>query len=322
MTDQEHSVKAPRVIRMIKSDKGYGFNLHGERGVVGQFISAVDDGGPAQLAGLCIGDRVIEVNGVNVEAATHNQVVTNIKEGAVETTLLVVDKVTDDYLKQHNIPITADLAKSKDVEVKAEILPEQPVSDEKEKESNGVETVNANESRNDQEVEEVGLSVEEYLLTYSDHEGKPAENQEEVNGEVVDTVDGAVPKQLAVVEKVTTDEKEIKGVESKDPALKPLEMPVPDERRMERKSKMTPPEEPPPTPPSERTEPPAEPQAVTVEEPVVKEPAKVGGTQPESSQPVDSLLKKNAALPKPKRKEIKEKKGADWASRAAIFNNL
>ena len=29
--------------------KGYGFNLHGEKGIHGQFICAVDEGSPAQL---------------------------------------------------------------------------------------------------------------------------------------------------------------------------------------------------------------------------------------------------------------------------------
>ena len=38
-------VKAPRICEMICEDIGYGFNLHGEKGVIGQYISAIDKGG-------------------------------------------------------------------------------------------------------------------------------------------------------------------------------------------------------------------------------------------------------------------------------------
>ena len=335
MADKENSVKAPRIIKMKKGDKGYGFNLHGERGVVGQFISAVDEGGPAQLAGLCVGDRVIEVNDVNVEAATHGQVVAKIKESQSETTLLVVDKVTDDYLKQHKIPITADLARNAEVEAE-----ESPESENTEKESGKDESVQDNSSKNDEEVEEVGVSVEDYLLMYSQSEEKPAEKEEEVEVEVGDNVDGAAAKQPAVTEEMSADVKESNEEEGKNFTVEPQETAEPDEKRMERKGRMTPPEEPPPAPPSERVEPPKEPEPIAepaakepaaeeraatepaVKEPVASEPTRGVESLAEPPKPGESLLKKNASLPKPKRKEIKEKKGTDWASRAAIFNNL
>ena len=37
-------VKVPRLCIMRKDEDGYGFNLHGEKGVTGQYISAVDSG--------------------------------------------------------------------------------------------------------------------------------------------------------------------------------------------------------------------------------------------------------------------------------------
>lgn len=336
MADKEHSVKAPRLIKMRKGDKGYGFNLHGERGVVGQFISAVDDGGPAQLGGLCVGDRVVEVNDVNVEAATHSQVVAKIKESSGETTLLVVDKVTDDYLKQHNIPVTAALAGNE--ELKVAVLPENPRTDAKEEESNKVETVEENESKNDEEVEEAGMSIEDYLLMCNENEGKPAGKQEEVNVEVGDSQDGAPHSQPAVPLEALANVTESKPGGGQNVTVKSEVAPEPDERRTERKTKMTPPEDPPPTPPLERAEAAkepepepepktkpaaaAEPKPAAAAEPAVKEAASVAEPLPVPSKPADSLLKKSAALPKPKRKEIKEKKGTDWASRAAIFNNL
>ena len=37
-------VKAPRICEMIREESEYGFNLHGEKGVIGQYISAIDTG--------------------------------------------------------------------------------------------------------------------------------------------------------------------------------------------------------------------------------------------------------------------------------------
>lgn len=117
-------ITAPRIVPMKKGDQGYGFNLHGEKGVKGQTISAVDKGSPAELGGLRQDDRVIEVNGTNVEEMTHSQVVGKIKEKQGETTLLVIDKITDKYLKDHGRSITADMADLKTVYEAPEPTPE------------------------------------------------------------------------------------------------------------------------------------------------------------------------------------------------------
>ena len=47
------------------------------------------------LSGLCSGDRVIEVDGVNIERETHSQVVARIRAGGDRTSLLEVDKELD-----------------------------------------------------------------------------------------------------------------------------------------------------------------------------------------------------------------------------------
>ena len=86
-------IHAPRVCHVIKQDNfdGYGFNLHAEKGKPGQYIGKVDEGSPAESAGLKQGDRIIEVNGVNIGSETHKQVVQRIKAIASEVQLLVVD---------------------------------------------------------------------------------------------------------------------------------------------------------------------------------------------------------------------------------------
>lgn len=64
----------PRLCVMEKGENGYGFHLHGEKGKSGQFIRKVEPGSPAEASGLRAGDRVVAVNGVNVEKETHHQV--------------------------------------------------------------------------------------------------------------------------------------------------------------------------------------------------------------------------------------------------------
>lgn len=66
--------RKPRLCLMTKEDSGYGFHLHGEKGKSGQFIRKVETGSPAEASGLRAGDRVVAVNGVNVEKETHHQV--------------------------------------------------------------------------------------------------------------------------------------------------------------------------------------------------------------------------------------------------------
>ena len=67
---------APRLCHLVKwaDFDGYGFNLHAEKSKSGQFVGKVDEHSPAQAAGLREGDRIIEVNGVNIANENHRQV--------------------------------------------------------------------------------------------------------------------------------------------------------------------------------------------------------------------------------------------------------
>uniref|UniRef100_A0A8B9TSJ8 Na(+)/H(+) exchange regulatory cofactor NHE-RF n=1 Tax=Anas platyrhynchos TaxID=8839 RepID=A0A8B9TSJ8_ANAPL len=102
----------PRLCHMLKGENGYGFHLHGEKGKSGQFIRKVEPGSPAEAAGLRAGDRVVEVNGLNVEQETHHQVVQRIKAVETETRLLVVDKETDEYLCSLRLTCTEEMVHS------------------------------------------------------------------------------------------------------------------------------------------------------------------------------------------------------------------
>uniref|UniRef100_A0A8D3B1Y9 Sorting nexin-27 n=1 Tax=Scophthalmus maximus TaxID=52904 RepID=A0A8D3B1Y9_SCOMX len=97
------ATSGPRLVRIVKSDSGYGFNvrgqvseggqlrsIHGELYAPLQHVSAVLPGGAADRAGISKGDRILEVNGVNVEGATHKQVVDLIRSGERELVLAVL----------------------------------------------------------------------------------------------------------------------------------------------------------------------------------------------------------------------------------------
>jgi len=96
-------------IRQWPHFDGFGFNLHAEKSRPGQFVGAVDIGSPAEAAGLKEGDRVVEVNGVNVGHENHRQVVQRIRANPGETRLLVLDAEADRFFREAGVVVTGDL---------------------------------------------------------------------------------------------------------------------------------------------------------------------------------------------------------------------
>jgi len=95
--DDQSSKPRPKLCKLVKQEGGYGFNLHSEKGSSGKTVSFVDPDGPAFVAGLKVNDRLVEVNGVNMENERHSKVVLSIKESGDSVELLVVDPSTDNY---------------------------------------------------------------------------------------------------------------------------------------------------------------------------------------------------------------------------------
>uniref|UniRef100_A0A8C8IA80 PDZ domain-containing protein n=1 Tax=Oncorhynchus tshawytscha TaxID=74940 RepID=A0A8C8IA80_ONCTS len=103
----------PRLCHLVRAETGYGFNLHSEKSRPGQYIRSLDPGSPADHAGLRPQDRLIEVNGVNVEGMRHAEVVAFVKRGGDETRLLVVDPDTDHHFKKMGVTPLASHVKGR-----------------------------------------------------------------------------------------------------------------------------------------------------------------------------------------------------------------
>ncbi|XP_010872360.1 Na(+)/H(+) exchange regulatory cofactor NHE-RF1 isoform X2 [Esox lucius] len=93
----------PRLCVLEKGANGYGFHLHGEKGKTGQFIRLVEPDSPSEISGLRAGDRLVFVNGENVENESHQQVVSRIRATTGQLELIVVDQETEQLLKKHNM---------------------------------------------------------------------------------------------------------------------------------------------------------------------------------------------------------------------------
>nr|XP_020465071.1 Na(+)/H(+) exchange regulatory cofactor NHE-RF3 [Monopterus albus] len=99
----KHLPHKPRIIEMTKRSDGYGFVLKQEPRQTGHFINDIDRGSPADRAGLKKMDRLVAVDGKEVDNWSHKQVVGRIKQSGNECCLLVVDKDTDQMYKQGNV---------------------------------------------------------------------------------------------------------------------------------------------------------------------------------------------------------------------------
>ncbi|XP_063816754.1 Na(+)/H(+) exchange regulatory cofactor NHE-RF1 [Pseudophryne corroboree] len=99
----ERSELRPRLCTMKKGPNGYGFNLHSDKNHPGQYVRAVDPDSLAEYAGLLPKDRILEVNGESMLGKQHADVVSAIKSGGDETTLLVVDPETDKYFQECHV---------------------------------------------------------------------------------------------------------------------------------------------------------------------------------------------------------------------------
>jgi len=61
-------------LRVWPDFQGYGFNLFAIKDRRGHYVQSVERGSPAETGGLRAGDRIVEVNAVNISSENHQQV--------------------------------------------------------------------------------------------------------------------------------------------------------------------------------------------------------------------------------------------------------
>lgn len=76
-------------------------------------MAEVIPGDVAHRAGVKVSDRLLELNGENIEDQTHDQVVDKLKQAGGSIMFLLVDQETDEYYKNKCIKIGAWLATTK-----------------------------------------------------------------------------------------------------------------------------------------------------------------------------------------------------------------
>nr|CAH8841146.1 unnamed protein product [Trichobilharzia regenti] len=97
-------------------DSGYGFSLQATKGKIGHYITEVDRKSPAYAAGLRDDDFVVEVNGINVVAEQHQNVVQKILTDPMKVSLLVIDPYSKSYFETNSIPVSHSMAGVKKIE--------------------------------------------------------------------------------------------------------------------------------------------------------------------------------------------------------------
>lgn len=88
-------------IHIERTSAGLGLSIAGGKGSTpfkgnddGIFISRVTEGGPADLAGLKVGDKVLKVNGISVVETDHYRAVSILKACGAVLVLVVSRQVT------------------------------------------------------------------------------------------------------------------------------------------------------------------------------------------------------------------------------------
>nr|XP_057938440.1 Na(+)/H(+) exchange regulatory cofactor NHE-RF3 isoform X2 [Doryrhamphus excisus] len=102
-----------RLCYLVKSGSGYGFSLRSVKGEQGVFITEVVPGGAADQAGVQLNDRLLEVNGENIESCAYEQVVDKIKMAGSSLVFLLVDDEADRHYQSLSLKITTRFATTK-----------------------------------------------------------------------------------------------------------------------------------------------------------------------------------------------------------------
>ncbi|KFP64415.1 Na(+)/H(+) exchange regulatory cofactor NHE-RF3, partial [Cariama cristata] len=103
-------VPRPWLCYLVKEEKGYGFSLKTTEGQKGLFIVELSSQGAAAKAGVQNNDRLIEINGKNVENDTHEEVVEKVKKSENRVMFLLSNEETDRYYTSQKMVLSKESA--------------------------------------------------------------------------------------------------------------------------------------------------------------------------------------------------------------------
>ncbi|NXJ90657.1 NHRF3 protein, partial [Corythaixoides concolor] len=104
------AVPQPRLCYLVKEEKSYGFSLKTTEGQKGLFIVELSSHGAAAKAGVQNNDRLIEINGNNVENDTHAEVVEKVKKSGNHVMFLLSNEETDRYYTSQKLVLSKESA--------------------------------------------------------------------------------------------------------------------------------------------------------------------------------------------------------------------
>ncbi|NWI62342.1 NHRF3 protein, partial [Todus mexicanus] len=104
------AVPQPRLCYLVKEENGYGFSLKTTEGQKGLFIVELSSQGAAAKAGVQNNDRLIEINGKNVENDTHEEVVEKVKKSENHVMFLLSNEETDRYYTSQKMVLSKENA--------------------------------------------------------------------------------------------------------------------------------------------------------------------------------------------------------------------
>ncbi|NXC39511.1 NHRF3 protein, partial [Penelope pileata] len=116
------AVPQPRLCYLVKEEKGYGFSLKTTEGKKGVFIVDLLSQGAAAKAGVQNKDRLIEINGKNVENDRHEEVVEKVKKSGNHVMFLLSNEETDRYYTSQKMVLSKESANLKLLPLKPRLI--------------------------------------------------------------------------------------------------------------------------------------------------------------------------------------------------------
>ncbi|XP_040438861.1 Na(+)/H(+) exchange regulatory cofactor NHE-RF3 [Falco naumanni] len=104
------AVPQPRLCYLVREEKGYGFSLKSTGGQKGLFIVDLAPQGAAAKAGVQNNDRLIEINGKNVENDTHKEAVEKVRKSENHVMFLLSNEETDRYYTSQKMVLSKESA--------------------------------------------------------------------------------------------------------------------------------------------------------------------------------------------------------------------